>query len=208
MSGRKQHPIWVCFTRDASCSTNIKGTCKGCGEKVQGVIPRLEKHAACCRRLSALGLYGANMLSSSSSSSSSSSQSASQPDSPQVSQAPGNEAAVDPAEPQRKKLCLQTTLPVVRTGGKEHSELNDQLCRFIVSANCPFSLVEDEEFVKFVRLLRPGTKLPTRQTLSGPVLDPLHETDFMGLVCIAVPCRASAVSRVYPCLPHRLGTRP
>ena len=60
MTGRKQHPVWLCFTRDSSCRTNIKGKCKGCGEVVQGLVGRLEKHASCCRRLAALGLFGAD----------------------------------------------------------------------------------------------------------------------------------------------------
>ena len=64
MSGRKQHQVWLCFTRDSSCRTNIKGKCKGCGEVVQGLVGRLEKHASCCRRLAALGLFGADHFAS------------------------------------------------------------------------------------------------------------------------------------------------
>ena len=77
--------------------------------------------------------------------------------------------AVEPSvEPPRKKACIQSTLPVLQTGAREHSHLNIQLRKFIIAANCPFSLVEDEEFVKFIDLLRPGTRLPTSQTISGP----------------------------------------
>ena len=176
MSGRKQHPVWLCFTRDSSCRTNIKGKCKGCGEVVQGLVGRLEKHASCCRRLAALGLFGADHFASPSASHS---QSQSPPEQgSQDTGGTGGDPLVEPTgEPQRKKACVQTTLPVVRTENKEHSQLNVQLCRFVISANCPFSLVDYAEFARFVQLLRPGARLPTRQTLSGPVLDSVYDAE-------------------------------
>ena len=130
MSGRKQHPVWLCFTRDSSCRTNIKGKCKGCGEVVQGLVGRLEKHASCCRRLAALGLFGADHFASPSAFHS---QSQSPPEQgSQDTGGTGGDPLVEPTgEPQRKKACVQTVLPVVWTENKEHSQLNAQLCRFV-----------------------------------------------------------------------------
>ena len=53
----------------------------------------------------------------------------------------------------------------------------EQLCRFIVATNSSFSLVENEEFVKFVRLLKPGFVLPKRKQDAGALLDELSEKE-------------------------------
>ena len=103
MCGRKQHPVWLCYTRYASIKTNIKGKCKGCGEIIQGVIDRLEKHACCCRRLASLGLWGLNAIAASSISET------------QEPTAPLGVAVEHSAEPPRKKACIQSTLPVIQT---------------------------------------------------------------------------------------------
>ena len=47
----------------------------------------------------------------------------------------------------------------------------EQLCRFIVAANSSFSIVENEEFIKFVRLLKPGLVFPNRKQIAGTLLD-------------------------------------
>ncbi|CAK1577936.1 unnamed protein product [Parnassius mnemosyne] len=44
--------------------------------------------------------------------------------------------------------------------------LDEQLVRMIANGYYPFSIVEDEEFKKFVHMLCPGYTLPTRKTLS------------------------------------------
>ena len=123
-----------------------------------------------------MGLFGADHFASPSASHS---QSQSPPEQgSQDTGGTGGDPLVEPTgEPQRKKACVQTTLPVARTENKEHSQLNVQLCRFVISANCPFSLVDDAEFARFVQLLRPGARLPTRQTLSGPVLDSVYDAE-------------------------------
>ena len=182
MSGPKPKAVWRCFVRDNSVKTNVKATCRGCGEELQGIVPRLEKHASACRRLRCLGLWGVDSLSpnlSPSQSTAGSSPSSSSLAAPDEEKEPSDsrEPASESSGPPRKKVCFQTTLPVVRTGPEKLSELSIQLCRFMVTSNSPFSLVEDPEFEKFVHLLRPGVHIPNRRSIGGPVLDALYDTE-------------------------------
>ncbi|XP_026747001.1 zinc finger BED domain-containing protein 1-like [Trichoplusia ni] len=48
--------------------------------------------------------------------------------------------------------------------------LDEQLVRVIANGYYPFSMVEDEEFKKFVNMLNPAYKLPTRKTLSQSLI--------------------------------------
>lgn len=47
---------------------------------------------------------------------------------------------------------------------------DEQIVRMIAKGCYPFSLVEDEEFKKFIYMLCPGYKLPTRKTLSQSLI--------------------------------------
>lgn len=49
-----------------------------------------------------------------------------------------------------------------------------QLIKMIVKEYHPFSIVENSEFVKFVKLLCPGYSLPTRKTVSNNLLQQLY----------------------------------
>lgn len=51
--------------------------------------------------------------------------------------------------------------------------LDEQLAIMIAKEFQPFSLVENEEFKKFVHLLNPGYKLPSRKTVSKSLLPQL-----------------------------------
>lgn len=57
-----------------------------------------------------------------------------------------------------------------RITSKEQENLNMALCEFMFGCNIPFSVVESDHFKKFVKLLRPSYKLPTRKTLSSTLL--------------------------------------
>ncbi|KAF8795059.1 Zinc finger BED domain-containing protein 4 [Argiope bruennichi] len=52
----------------------------------------------------------------------------------------------------------------------KNKQLDEQLLKMIVKEYQPFSLVEDGEFQKFVHMLCPNYKLPTRKTLSNTIL--------------------------------------
>lgn len=53
---------------------------------------------------------------------------------------------------------------------KKTKELDKQLLTVIVKEYQPFSIVEDNEFRKFVKMLNPGYNLPSRKTLSNSLM--------------------------------------
>ncbi|KAG8174281.1 hypothetical protein JTE90_020768 [Oedothorax gibbosus] len=70
----------------------------------------------------------------------------------------------------------QSTLDFFVEGGKPISKvkadkLDKQLIRLIVKEYNPFSIVEDKEFINFVKLLCPTYKLPSRKTISNGLLN-------------------------------------
>ncbi len=62
--------------------------------------------------------------------------------------------------------------PVSVTKGKLYDE---QLAKMIVKQYCPFTIVESEEFKKFVQTVNPGYSLPSRKTISSRLIPELYE---------------------------------
>ena len=52
-----------------------------------------------------------------------------------------------------------------------------QVLRYLIASNTPFLQAENEEFVKMLNMMPPGTKVPCGQTLAGPLLDQLFEVE-------------------------------
>ena len=63
---------------------------------------------------------------------------------------------------------------VMQTSSKDKSVIDHQLAKMIYATNCPFLLVEHNEFIKLMSMLRPGYKPPTRYDISGRLLDEVH----------------------------------
>lgn len=82
---------------------------------------------------------------------------------------PGPESE-EPSPKRRKQLVLD----VQKTNPDMKQKINLLLVRFIVSANCPFAMVEDPHFLAFVECLRPNLHLPNRRSVGGTLLDELH----------------------------------
>ena len=78
-------------------------------------------------------------------------------------------------QPQAKKM-VQSVLSTVVNPTKQH-EVDMQVLRYLIASNTPFLQAENKEFVKMLNMLRPGTKVPCRQTLAGPLLDQLFELE-------------------------------
>lgn len=68
---------------------------------------------------------------------------------------------------------------VVKTSANEKDNLDEQLSRFIFSANCPFKLVENKEFKKFCTTLRPGYTPPSRTDVSDKWLPKIYNDEIM-----------------------------
>lgn len=56
----------------------------------------------------------------------------------------------------------------------ERNTINKQLLYALVSANVPFSFVENPEVIKLFNIIRPSYKLPSRKTLSTEILENVH----------------------------------
>ena len=63
---------------------------------------------------------------------------------------------------------------VMQTSGKDKSVIDHQLAKIIYATNCPFLLVEHNEFIKLMSMFRPGYKPPKSYDISGRLLDEVH----------------------------------
>jgi hypothetical protein len=66
-------------------------------------------------------------------------------------------------------IVVKKPLPLIRT-----QQLDKQLIKMIAKGHHAFRLVEEKEFQKFVDMLNPSYKLPTRKTLSESLLPKLY----------------------------------
>jgi len=57
----------------------------------------------------------------------------------------------------------------------EATAIHRQLLRALISANVPFSFVDNPEVNKLFKMLRPSYDLPSRKWISTEVLDQVHE---------------------------------
>jgi hypothetical protein len=54
--------------------------------------------------------------------------------------------------------------------------LEELMAKFFFGCNIPFSVCESQHFKAFVNALRPSFKIPSRRTLSGPLLDRVYNS--------------------------------
>lgn len=57
----------------------------------------------------------------------------------------------------------------------ERHKIDEALSEFFFGCNIPFSVIESEHFRKFVSVLKPTYKVPTRKTLSNTLLNNAHD---------------------------------
>ena len=86
--------------------------------------------------------------------------------------APQNTTDDEPTPKQTK----QSTLPFLTSGTKQHA-IHLQIARCIIATGSAFRSVENKQFKNMVQLLRPGTVLPTRQLVSGTLLDGIYDIE-------------------------------
>ena len=71
----------------------------------------------------------------------------------------------------KQPRLIQSTLQVSSTGHTKQQEIDAAITKFVVGTNSPFVIVENANFLRLVDILRPRTKIPSRQKLAGPLLD-------------------------------------
>ena len=57
----------------------------------------------------------------------------------------------------------------------EMAAIHQQLLRALLSANVPFSFVDNPEVIKLFKMIRPSYNLPSRKWISTEVLDQVHK---------------------------------
>ena len=82
--------------------------------------------------------------------------------------------STDPELSPPKKL-KQTT--VDKTFSEKDHKIELQSERYFIASNSSFLKVENKEFEKLIRILRPGARIPNRKKLDGPILDELYEQE-------------------------------
>ena len=75
------------------------------------------------------------------------------------------------------KVQWQTSISkfVATTTSNQKDELDLQVARFFFSANIPFNVVENLEFTKLLKKLRPGYEPPNRKQISSELLVKVNE---------------------------------
>ena len=85
-----------------------------------------------------------------------------------------NNVEIQPSndEPKLKRVKLDNYF--IRSSKDQKYEIDKQIARMIYSTNSSFSLIENEQFVILINMLRPGYQVPTRKAIGGVLLDELH----------------------------------
>ena len=89
----------------------------------------------------------------------------------------------------------QTKLSVTSfsTSKSMQHQIELQVTRYIVASNTAFLQVENKQFEKLFTMLRPGTKIPNRQKVSGPLLDELYGEEKSKVANFVSGCNATLV---------------
>ena len=78
----------------------------------------------------------------------------------------------------KRKLEVAKDIAIISTNESYAEKIREQMGRFFLATNTPFTHVEHPEFVKLVGLLRPGYKPPSRKQIANEILDEVHDKVF------------------------------
>ena len=148
--GRPKDPIWQHFTEIQKEKQNV-AKCNECGYVLAGKPNRMKGHFEKCKR-----------------------------DHGNASDAKVPQKRNRSESPPSKRLAvsdslLQPQINVIKTSSDKKGELDLQIAKFFYACNIPFNVAEHTEFLKTIKLLRPGYSPPNRKTISGDLLDKVSE---------------------------------
>lgn len=160
-SGRKKDPIWIYFKElpVVPGKSGLRATCKKCNKELQGIVSRLKAHHKKCSE---------KKVSSSD-------------DECEIVENSAKSDLVNPVEKSvlnlsKKKIGGMKKF-VVSTSKQEKEIMDKQCARFLYGTNSPFVTVENDEFKKFLQLLRPGYNPPDRHTVGSKLLNEIYQEE-------------------------------
>ena len=129
--GRKQDSIWLQFERViVPGKSGCRAICKSCNKEMMGIVSRMKDHYNQCNNINPVV-----------------------PACPEPIEKPFPWMAKMPKKEASKSSSLSTFL--TKTTSSEKHAIDLQLARFIYATNCPFNLVEYNEFKRLCEMLRP-----------------------------------------------------
>ena len=81
---------------------------------------------------------------------------------------------VAPDSAQPKKKAKEMAHFVIKTTAYEKAAIDEQIVRLVYATNSPFTFVEHPEFLKLMKMMRPGYTPPTRYAVSDALLNKVH----------------------------------
>jgi len=164
-SGRKKGGEWGMVSEVEGDDRRV--LCDYCMESISNKIERIRNHLKKCSAKKELDKHKKCSLGSGFASSSCSSSSSNCSSGSSIKDSTENYA------PPTKSQKVMTGY-VVSTSQEQRKKLDMQAARFFFSSNIPFCAVENEEFVKFCSMMRPGYIPPNRKKMGGELLDAVH----------------------------------
>ena len=158
--GRKQDPVWLHYEQAVvPGKTGCRATCKYCKKEMMGIVARMRTHLSQCSSKDAVTETPACSLRAL----------------PTTVSDPG--PVSNPTAPPNKKLkCLGDIKTFVKTTtANEKQAIDVQVARFIYATNSSFNLVENEEFLALIEMLRPGYRPPSRKEIGSELLELVYE---------------------------------
>lgn len=162
MAGRKKDGIWVYFIEESTSSgKGAKATCRICGLQMMGIVARMKKHKEKC---------------------------ASNESENETTQIVKENKSFSQENNQLKRKAvtqLNIATPskrimdnyVIKTSDAEKVKFDEQIARYVYATNSPFRCVENSEFKKMISVLHPGYIPPTKEQVSGILLDSVYQQE-------------------------------
>lgn len=177
--GRQWDPVWDKYE---VVNENKKKTakCKACKIHVSARAPRLRSHLKVCKKVNdnrnsenfSQQSHSASQSTTHDSQSGTESSQFSAPAS--QSSAPASQSSFASSSNFKPMKQTKMTRITERITAAQKEELDIKLGRFIFSANLPFSVVQNPEFIEFVRGLNPAYRVPSDDAVGSTILEKVY----------------------------------
>ena len=159
--GRPKDNIWEHFI-EINQDSKVFAKCKTCDYKIQQKVCRMKAHYKKCSKLHQGDVNASDANDDDVKLTNKRSRSTTPP--------PTKRQATIPNVTSQPKIDES----VIKTSIDLKQSLDVEVAKLFFACNIPFNVVEHPQFIKTLKMLRPGYKPPTRRCLSGPLLDAVH----------------------------------